>query len=59
MYGPPRPATEIDNVRATQETYLYASKACYRDSFTLSVDDDRTSQKTHLRSPRPVTGIAL
>jgi hypothetical protein len=48
------PVTEIalrfvDDVRTSQETHLWASTACYRDSFTvLYVDDVRTSQETHL-----------
>jgi hypothetical protein len=53
---PPRPVTEIallllyvDDVRTSQKTHLWASTACYVDSFTmLYVDDVPTSQKTYL-----------
>jgi hypothetical protein len=40
--------------------HLRASTACYGDSFTfLYADVVRTSQETHLRSPRPLTRISL
>jgi hypothetical protein len=39
----------IDDVRTSQETYLWASTAYYGDTFTfLYVDDVRTSQETYL-----------
>jgi hypothetical protein len=56
-YRPLQPVTErafitflyIDEVRASQETHLWASTACYGDSFTLLYADDVcTSQETHL-----------
>jgi hypothetical protein len=37
------------DVRTSQETQIWASMACYRDSFTfLYVGDNRTSQETHM-----------
>jgi hypothetical protein len=54
-YGPPRPATRralhvyMQMMFVPHRRHLYASTACYGDSFTcLHVDDVRTSQKTHL-----------
>jgi hypothetical protein len=39
----------VDDVRTSQETHLWASKACCWDSFTfLYVDDVRTSPERHL-----------
>jgi hypothetical protein len=39
----------VDDVCTSQETHLWASTACYVDSFTLLyVDDVRTSQERHL-----------
>jgi hypothetical protein len=54
-YGPPRPVTGIayflfvDDVRTSQETPLWASTACYGDSFTfLYVAGVRILQETHI-----------
>jgi hypothetical protein len=56
-YKPPRPVIGIalaffiyvDDIRTSQETHLWASRTCYRNSFTfLYVNDVRTSQETHL-----------
>jgi hypothetical protein len=42
----------VDDVLTSEETHLWASTACYRDSFTfLYVGDVRTSQEA-----RPVNG---
>jgi hypothetical protein len=39
----------VDDVRISQGTHLWASTACYRDSFTsLYVDNVRTSQETRV-----------
>jgi hypothetical protein len=57
-YGHPQPITGIallflyvDDVHSSQETHLWASTACYGDSFTsLYVYDVHSSQETHLWS---------
>jgi hypothetical protein len=51
----------LDNIRASQEIHLWASTACYGDSFIfLYVDNVRTSQETHLWiSTDSILGIAL
>jgi hypothetical protein len=56
-YGSPRPVTElallfyVDDIRTSQETHVWASTACYGDSFNfLYVDDVCTSQETRLWS---------
>jgi hypothetical protein len=39
----------VDDVRTSQETYLWTSVVSYGDSFALLyVDDVRTSQKTRI-----------
>jgi hypothetical protein len=56
IYGIPRSVTEIallllcaDDVRTSQETYVWASTAVYGDSFTfLYVDGVRISQEAQL-----------
>jgi hypothetical protein len=56
MYRTPQPATillYVDDVHTSQETYLWASTACYGDDFTLSyVDDFHTSQGTQASTVR-------
>jgi hypothetical protein len=54
-YGCPRPVTGqiycliVDDIRGSQETSLWASTPCYKDSFTfIYVDDAHTSQETRL-----------
>jgi hypothetical protein len=41
-----------DDIRTSQEIYLWAPTTCYWDSFTfLYVDDVLISQETHLWAP--------
>jgi hypothetical protein len=52
-------STLYDDVRTSQEARLWASTACYGDSFTSSYAYDvRTSQEAHLGAFTSVTGIA-
>jgi hypothetical protein len=63
-YRFPRPVTDIallslylDEVRTSQETDLWSSTACHRDSFiSLYVYDIRTSEETHLEDSRSSYG---
>jgi hypothetical protein len=42
---------DIHDVRTSHEKHLWASAACYEDSFTiLNADDIYTSQETHRRA---------
>jgi hypothetical protein len=51
---------KVVDIHTSQETHVWASTACYGDSFSfVCVDDVSTSQETHYRPPRPVTGIVL
>jgi hypothetical protein len=55
-YGPPRPVTwiallslHVDDVHTSQETHVWASTSCYKDSFSfIHIDDIRMSQESHL-----------
>jgi hypothetical protein len=50
----------VDDVRASQETHIGASTACYGDSFTvLYVDDVRASQETHIGASTACYGGSL
>jgi hypothetical protein len=49
LLGGKRSFLYVDDVRTRQETHLWASTACYGDSFTLLyVEDVRTSQETYI-----------
>jgi hypothetical protein len=50
----------VDDICTLYETNLWASTACYEDSFTfLCVCDVRTSQETRLRASTAGSGIVV
>jgi hypothetical protein len=50
----------VDDVRTSQEIRLWASMACYEDSFTLlCIDDVCTSQEAHLWASTACYGVVM